>query len=322
MTFHYFAFGWGIESDVPFASLPNGALGPWRPEQTLRLRRQNGPLEEPERWLYSERFAETNEPWRGVGATANGYLIRLFGFADFRLQKGSLEAQFVVAHEAAVESIEPLFLEQVLPLWWGILGRTCLHASAIVWPTLQKIVAFAGPSGSGKSTLAASLASEGGLISDDCLVLDFVAKEVFAYPGSKAVRLLSDSAGALFSDVTAGELSTDGVKRRVLMEASKEAFPLAKIYLLEDGKHAEVGLSEGTPNIVSLRGREALGRLASCYFRLDPEDKSRLGEELETLAQVTSRVPMATLHVPRVFAALGRAKALIETDLAEKTASK
>ncbi len=48
-------------------------------------------FEEPARWLYTERYDETLEPWRAVGVCADGrsYLVRLFGFADFVLERGA-----------------------------------------------------------------------------------------------------------------------------------------------------------------------------------------------------------------------------------------
>lgn len=306
--FRYSACGVELRSDVP---LPSLALASAREahEPHLALRTSAVPFEEPSRWLYNERIEETQEPWRAVGLSPSGYLVRLFGRADFFLAHGSHEARVFVAAGAAAAVVEPLFLEQALPLWLSLLGRPCLHASAVVWGEgdSARIIAFAGRSRSGKSTLATSLAGAGGLISDDCLVMEVVGERVLAHPSHRAVRLLGDSAQALFASPTAGELSADGAKRRLDVHGASRTLPLARIYMLEPAFAAA--------RVSPLGARDAVARLATHFFRIDPEDHSRLPGELDLLEKVAARTTIARLEVPRRFDALPETHAAIAADL-------
>jgi hypothetical protein len=227
--------------------------------------------------------------------------------------------------EASSGVVEPLFLEQALPLWLSMLGRPCLHASAVAWGEGDRAcaIAFAGRSGSGKSTLATKLASSsvepldpahpragnpGGLLADDCLALQIEGDRLLAFPGHRAVRLLEDSAHALFADAAVGELSLDGSKRRVDVPAADRALPLARFYVLEPATSGA--------RATRFRPRDALARIATHLFRIDPEDYGRLPAELDLLERVAARVRVVRLEVPRSYDALDEVRAVIAADLA------
>jgi len=311
---------WGVElrSDIRLPSLrpadQDPSLGDPGSLAVLRLVEERAPLGDPPLWLYTELLGETTRPWRAVGLSDQGYFVRLFGAVDFLLEHEGKVARFFVDPVAEVGVVEPLFLEQALPLWLSLLGRPCLHASAVAWTEGERAsaVAFAGRSGSGKSTLATRLAASGsrggGLVSDDCLVLEIQGDRLLAHPGHRAVRLLEDSARALFADASAGDLSLDGLKRRIDVRAADLAVPLARFYVLEPGERACV---------TSLRPRDALARLATHLFRVDPEDYRRLPAELELLDRLAARVVVKRLTVPRRFDALDEVRAVIADDLAD-----
>ena len=286
----------------------------------LELVASGGPFEEPRRWLYTERWDETGEPWRAVGVfeREGAYLVRLFGFADFLLERGGRIARVFVPGGAPRGALEPLFLEQVLPLWWGLLGRPCLHASAVAWGEGERAraIAFAGVSGAGKSTLATSLARESGLLSDDCLALDVTEEAVIVHPGHRAVRLWADSAEAMFASPEAGEPSPGGGKRRVTLPVADRGLALARVYVLEPAEEAEA------PRASRLTMRDAVSRLAGCLFRIDPDDVAQMAAELDVLARIASHVAVVRLLVPRRFSALAEARAVIEADLAGDRAKK
>ena len=65
-----------------------------------------------------------------------------------------------------------------------------------------------------------------------------------------------------------------------------------------------------------LRPRDAVARLAACFFRIDPDDRGRLTGELDLLDQIAARVAVVALDVPRRFDALAEVRATIEADLA------
>jgi hypothetical protein len=141
-------------------------------------------------------------------------------------------------------------------------------------------------------------------------VIDVENDRVLAHPGHRSVRLLADSAEALFASPEAGERSLDGGKRRLDLRGGTRALPLARIYLLE----AQDPL-EAAPRISVLRPRDAVARLATCLFRVDPEDRSRLKDELPLLDRIVARTVVARLSVPRRFEALADLHAAIAADL-------
>lgn len=302
-----------LRSELPLPSLAP-AEGFGEAGEPIHLIVAAEPFGEPERWLYNERFEETSEPWRAVGVLGDRYLVRLFHHADFFLDRREGTVRVRLAPDAPEGVVEPLFLEQVLPLFASLVGQPCLHASAVVWGEGDgaRAVAFAGRSRSGKSTLAGSIAAlGGGLLADDCLMLDVRDDRVLAHPGHRSVRLLADSAEALFASPTAGAPSLDGGKRRLDLRGGTRALPLARIYLLE-----ALGPSEAAARISLLRPRDAVARLATCLFRVDPEDRSRLVDELSLLDRIAAGTMVARLSVPRRFDALAGVRAAIEADLA------
>lgn len=318
MYFHR-AGGARIRSDWPLPSLAPAEDAP-PSEDDLALLRAPAPFGEPDRWVFNERFEDTSEPWRAVGVLGQSYLVRLFDLADFLLDRDARIVRVFLAPGAPPAVVEPLFLEQALPLFWSLVGKPCLHASAVAWGDGEsaRAVAFAGRSGSGKSTLAGSLAASGpdagaeagALLADDCLVVEIAGDRVIAHPGHRSVRLLADSAEALFASPTAGERSIDGGKRRLDLRGGTRALPLARIYLLE-----ALDPSGAAPAISVLRRRDAVAQLASCLFRIDPGDRSRLADELSLLDRIASRTVVARLSVPRSFEALDDVRARIAADL-------
>ncbi|MEZ4306748.1 MAG: hypothetical protein R3F14_01685 [Polyangiaceae bacterium] len=328
MTRHLYRIG-GVElqSEIALPSLaPVEEASPSREgvaseeesaRERITLRAGLGPVGEPARWLYSEQTPETEELWRAVGIVSDGhYLVRLFGHADFELDRGGRTARAILAPGADARVLEPLFLEQALPLFWSLLGRPCLHASAVVWPAGgargEVAVAFAGRSRSGKSTLAGALVQQGAgaLLADDCLPIELTPDSVLAHPGHRSVRLLADSAEALFARADAGEASADGGKRRLDLQGGARAVPLARVYLLEP-----LPADTPTPEPVVLRARDAIAQLASCLFRIDPEDRAGLAAELSLLGELARRTVVARLGVPRRFSALADVRAAVSADL-------
>jgi hypothetical protein len=323
----YLVGGRELRSELPLPSLSElrdpeetRGAGASHAEGALELIMSAEPFGDGWRWLYPEDGDDAPDPWRAVGVGGGGerYLIRIFGLADFLLSRGSGVARVFVASGAPRSAVEPLFLEQVLPLWWSLLGRPCLHASAVAWGEGERAraIAFAGISGAGKSTLATSLAGEGGLLSDDCLALDAAEQGVIVHPGHRAARLRADSAEALFASAEVGELAPAGGKRRVPVPVPDRALPLARVYLLEPVA------AGGDARAVRLTPRDAMSRLAACLFRIDPDDRSLLEREFDVLGRIAGQVAVARLLVPRRFDALAAVRAAIAADLAGDLAKK
>ncbi len=331
--FRHAVCGVDLRSDLAFPSLrpAEGDVSPAAPTFPLTLLHSEAPLGEPASWLYTEMLGDSTQPWRAVGLSPLGFFVRLFGAVDFFLEKETGTARFHVFPGAPLGVVEPLFLEQALPLWLSMLGRPCLHASAVAWGEGDEAcaIAFAGRSGSGKSTLATRLAASsgasGGLLADDCLAVEIAGDRLLAHPGHRAVRLLEDSAHALFGGPLVGELSLDGTKRRVEVPAADRALPLARLYVLEPASSAANATSgaaaSGRCRATHLRPRDALARVATHLFRIDPEDYGRLPAELDLLDRVAARVRVVRLEVPRRFDALDEVRAVIAADLADPSRS-
>lgn len=308
--FWYSVGGIRLRSEIALVSLPSAANAePSKKEISLELSKAG--FGEPDRWLYNEEAPETGEPWRAVGTLGVNYLVRLFGFADFLLEKAARRVTACVTGSGGERALEPLFLEQVLPLFWSLVGQPCLHASAVLWGAGEsaQAVAFAGRSRSGKSTLASALSGVGGILSDDCLVVELGETFVWAHPGTRSVRLLADSAKALFLSESAGEMAADGTKRRVEVGAHVYAVKLARVYLLKPVAPDEPA------RIHSVAWRDAVAQLAGCSFRIDPDDASSLELELRTLDEIAMRTAVKTLAVPRRYDAFDEVRNLIGRDL-------
>ena len=89
-------------------------------------------------------------------------------------------------------------------------------------------------------------------------------------------------------------------------------YPTAGLPLTSDRKFNP---SAPAPHISALRPRDAVAQLAACLFRIDPEDRSRLGAELSLLDRIAAGTVVARLSVPRRFDALPSVRAAIAADL-------
>src|SRR5574340_1151913 len=94
------------------------------------------------------------------------------------------------------QTVEHLYLNQVLPLALSMQGKLVFHASAV--EIGEVAVAFMGESGKGKSTLAASFATHGyRFLTDDGLVIEAEDEGHRIVPSHPSLRLWQDSEGAL-----------------------------------------------------------------------------------------------------------------------------
>ena len=127
--FRYAVWGVLLRSDLPLPSLRPARDGDSE-RLALTLLHSEAPLGDPERWLYTERLGDTTQPWRAVGASRTSFFVRLFGAVDFVLERESPTARFFVAKTAPLGVVEPLFLEQALPLWLSLLSQSATSGSS------------------------------------------------------------------------------------------------------------------------------------------------------------------------------------------------
>ena len=119
---------------------------------------------------------------------------------------------------------ERYLLAQVLPFTAGVRGIEQLHAAAVV--LRGAAVAVAAPSGAGKSTVARALLERGAdLLADDVVSVTDDPKGLRAHPGPGLMSLRPPGA--------AGEGTMTAVP------VHPDAAPLAAVWLLERGPHAD-----------------------------------------------------------------------------------
>jgi hypothetical protein len=107
--------------------------------------------------------------WAQFYRADTGYLLRFPGLADFA--STGLEVTAWPAPGISGQTVEHLYLNQVLPLALSMQGKLVFHASAV--EIGDGAIAFMGESGKGKSTLAASFATSGyRFLTDDGLIVE------------------------------------------------------------------------------------------------------------------------------------------------------
>lgn len=255
-------------------------------------------------WFHRWR-PKSGPTWLHIGRGDRRYVLRFPDLADFDV---SQSGRRIVAHlhpRVPVATLRHLFLDQVLPLALGRLGRTAIHASAVHVPGVG-VVALAGGSGCGKSTLAAALAREGcAILSDDCLVLEVRRDGVWAVPSYRGVRLWPADASRLGYRGRPVAHYTDKVRvGRSSMPSADRPARLRALFLMSPPSAAVRAVS------MSPRGaRERFMGLMRLSYLLDVEDRAALTGLFHHLGVICDRVPIAGLRLardPRRLAALAR----------------
>jgi hypothetical protein len=315
--FRYRVSGIEIASERPLAAMATPESGDPAPAEgiVVRFGRLVPPPQDP-CWLI-EHALEDGRPWLSVGRTSTGYLLRHHRYADFWVQGRVSEILVDSAPSCLPEVAEQLLLDSVLPVLLQLRGDPAFHASA-VRVGRRGVVALLGVSGQGKSTLAASLATSGerdpkspftGLVSDDCLATSATPQAVLALQSYPALRLLPDSAAALFAEPSDLALATPRTsKRRVTIGGRVDPLPLLRLYLL--------ARADGEPTLTRLRGIAAFKALLAHVHRIDPERRDCMEREMSLIGRLAAEVPVLTLAYRRRFEDLDLVRHLIQRDLA------
>jgi hypothetical protein len=299
MTFQFCDLA--LESSVSLPELPPSNRSD--SDVVLRVSKRQPPLpvgEPIHRWELPDGYL-----WLSFSRHAGGYLLEFPGLATFFVADDVKTVRCWPHPGTPPKTIRHLFLDQVMPLILGRMGRAVLHASAVAIP--DGAVAFAGEAGRGKSTLAGAFVNRGAsLLTDDCLLLhetDGAFHVVPSYPGLRlwpdVVPALAGGSGAL---PRVCHYSRKGRLQRALPFAS-QPLPLRRLYLLADSAD---GIS-----IAPLTPRDALIELVKCSYVLDVTDHSALKLQFETLSRVAALCLVCRLAYPRDLARLPELHAAI-----------
>lgn len=233
--------------------------------------------------------------------TAEGYLLRFPGLADFAVSANGERISSWPAPGIGAATVEHLYLNQVLPLALGRGGEFVFHASAVEID--GGAVAFLGEAGRGKSTLAAAFATRGmRFLTDDGLVLQTMEEGFSVRPSHPSIRLWQDSHKSLFA---AGSSCAPPVgytsKARLLLgdpfTYCDEPRPLRAAYHLGERTQENIAIHEIEPP-------RRLMLWASHAFLIDVEDHALLSVHFSRTADLASAVPCFRIDYPRQFETL------------------
>lgn len=246
--------------------------------------------------------------------SAEGYLVRFPGQADFEIQRQNLEVRCVPVPEASHSMTQTLFQNSIRPIIGNHSGKLNLHGSAVAVDNAA--IAFLGLSRRGKTTLAGTFASSGyPFLTEDVIQVEMSGTDYMLIPQGRHLRLFPDSASFLLGDEL-GEDDDDG--KRAIMASDRLPFcdrplPLRFIFILGPG-------DSSAPSIKPINQSAGISQLLQQSFILDVEDRARLRSHFQRLGDLANSVPCFELDYPRSFDQLGSViKAVTSLIAAEQT---
>jgi len=257
---------------------------------------------------FHEWVLQDGTPWSLIYRTQSGYLLRFPELADFQVTRDGQAVFGWPVPGIPEQTLQHLYLNQVLPLALSKQGKLVFHASAVEIGDVG--VAFMGESGRGKSTLAASFATSGSrFLTDDGLVVENVVGEWRILPSHPSIRLWEDSQQAL---IATGVLMAPPVsytsKSRFLagndIVFCEQSRRLQCVYFLGTGTSAK-------PQFEHLPPSDALIELVKHSFLLDIEERELLAAHFDELSRLASRPLYYRLDYPRRYEDLAQVRKAI-----------
>jgi len=246
------------------------------------------------------------------------YLLRFPGLADFEVSADGLAVTCRPTPETTEATSRHLYLNQVLPLVLGRLGKMVFHASAV--ETDGWALAFVAKSTGGKSTLAASFGAAGAaVLTDESLVLEEPADGYRVLPGHPSVRLWDDSERELLGPGVRAEPPLPFTPKRRIVGGPRLRFatrpaPLRRVYFLGGGQAPAVTLEP-------MSAPEVMLELVKTSFLLNVDDRSRLISHFDTVARLARRPIHHRLDFPRRFDLLPEVRQAVLQHARDESAS-
>jgi len=243
--------------------------------------------------------------WTQFLRTDVGYMLRFPDMADFEVTANGSAVICWPAPGISADTVQHLYLNQVLPLALSRQFKLVLHASAVEIENFA--VAFLGMSGRGKSTLATSFATSGHrFLTDDGLQLEKAEHGYLIQPSHPSIRLWDDSRLALMPETARTAPPVDFTPKSRFLADDEVAYcdvarPLRCMYFLGEG-------NTETVSIEPVGGRDAMIELVRHTFLLDIEEREMLMHHFGQLTEL-ARLPMFfRLDYPRQYEMLAQVR--------------
>lgn len=268
----------------------------------IYFRPTEAPPQEPlESACFHEWIFPDGTLWTRFYRTGSGYLLRFPELADFAVSEDGRVVSSWPFPGISAETIQHLYLNQVLPLALSRQGKRVFHASAVEAPSGALV--FLGESGRGKSTLAASFALAGHrFLTDDALLLEPGADGYAVQPSHPSIRLWDDSKDELVGDDADLAPAVQYTAKARLLSGDALAFcpeprMLRRMYFLGTGDADQASFAPMTPG-------DAVMGLVGNSFLLDIEGRESLSRHFDQVAEIANLPIFFRLDYPRSFAAL------------------
>lgn len=212
------------------------------------------------------------------------------------------------ANSATWESFQVYMLGQAISFALVAQRIEPLHATTVV--VEGEAIAFVGDSAHGKSSLAACFLDAGHrLLTDDLLVLEDRATHLAAYPGPARIKLFPSVATRFLPNAQPRARMNSGTDKMIVAlephQRCAATVPLKAIYAVTAPREA---CRRHDVDIQPLSGRAAFLRLLAAAFNRRIVRRFRLSQQFETMAMVSTRVPIHTLSYPRSLDRLGEVR--------------
>jgi hypothetical protein len=239
---HGYAFGIGLESELPFPGIQPTA----EPAARMTSWREADPEEVEGAWELDdgELLLERRHPDGRLFLRVDGR-----GQLGYRIWAPYYGRHLVSAGGGSIASALPrvppvrwqrLFFAQVLPLAAALHGLSLFQASAVAVD--DRVLAFVGPEGSGKTSLTAHLVALGAsFFTDEVLALEAAGADVLAHPGPSRLSLHETELRRIPSTQELRIGPCVGRSDRLMLEPEPvaTALPLGRLYMLRPELEAE-----------------------------------------------------------------------------------
>ena len=217
--------------------------------------------------------------------------------------------QCVPTPQVSTETIQHLFLNQVVPLALSLQKKLVFHASGVEID--NEAIAFVGQSGMGKSTLAASFASHGfRFLADDGLHLEAKTNQYYVYPSHHpSLRLWEDSLNALSLSSSNTALAVSYTPKVRILADQQLAYcdddrPLRCVYFLGKGNADQI-------TIEPVSSRDAMIEMVRHSFLLDIQEHATLTHHFKQLTMLAKQPIFFRLDYPRCYEVLSKVQTFI-----------